>query len=73
MKRMATRTDVARLTESLRVELSGTLENRGHAIVGWYLSDPEMAGPEIERVNLARAGRSAKCSVWISAKFSTSV
>ena len=52
MKRMATRKDVERLAEALRVELSGTLENKGHAIVGWYLSDPEMAEREIERVSL---------------------
>ncbi|MCW2318911.1 intracellular multiplication protein IcmB [Rhodoblastus acidophilus] len=52
MKRMSTRNDIARLSEVLRVELSGTLEGKGHAIVGWYLSDPEMAGVEIERVSL---------------------
>ena len=52
MKRMATRKDIERLSEALRVELSGTLENKGHAIVGWYLSDPEMAEREIERVSL---------------------
>ncbi|SNB85600.1 hypothetical protein SAMN06265338_1681, partial [Rhodoblastus acidophilus] len=40
------------MSEVLRVELSGTLEGKGHAIVGWYLSDPEMAGVEIERVSL---------------------
>src|SRR5208337_1928791 len=53
MKRIATRKDIERLAEALRVELSGTLENKGHAIVGWYLSDPEMAEWEIERVSLA--------------------
>src|SRR5208283_4194253 len=57
MKRMATRKDIERLSEALRVELSGTLENKGHAIVGWYLSDPEMAEREIERVSLASCRR----------------
>ena len=52
MKRMATRADVARLSGSLRIDLSGTLENKGHAIVGWYLSDPDLAAREIERVNM---------------------
>lgn len=52
MKRMATRADIERLSSSLRLDLSGTLENKGHAIVGWYLSDPDQAISEIERVNM---------------------
>ncbi|WP_294537737.1 ATP-binding protein [uncultured Rhodoblastus sp.] len=60
MKRIATRKDIERLSESLRVELSGTLESKGHAIVGWYLSDPEMAESEIERVSLASCRKVGK-------------
>ena len=44
MKRMATRDDITRLANALRLDLSGALESKGHAIVGWYLSDPDMAG-----------------------------
>ncbi len=43
MKRMATRDDITRLANALRLDLSGALESKGHAIVGWYLSDPDMA------------------------------
>jgi intracellular multiplication protein IcmB len=60
MKRMATRDDVTRLANSLRLDLSGALESKGHAIVGWYLSDPDMAAREIERINMdscRRVGR----------------
>ncbi len=52
MKRMATRSDIERLASAMRIDLSGTLENKGHAIVGWYLSDPDLAAREIERVNM---------------------
>ncbi|VTZ48787.1 Intracellular multiplication protein IcmB [Methylocella tundrae] len=52
MKRMATRADIERLAAAMRIDLSGTLENKGHAIVGWYLSDPDLAAREIERVNM---------------------
>ena len=53
MRRMAKRDDVARIATAQRMDLSGALEERGHAIVGWYVSDPEMAGVEIDRLNLA--------------------
>ena len=33
--------------------LSGALERRGHAIVGWYISDPDRSAVEIDRLNLA--------------------
>ena len=47
MKRMATRDDITRLANGLRLDLSGALEAKGHAIVGWYLSDPDVAEREI--------------------------
>jgi intracellular multiplication protein IcmB len=52
MQRMAHRRDIARIAEAMRVELSGALEAKGHAIVGWYISDPDAALVEIERLNL---------------------
>jgi intracellular multiplication protein IcmB len=52
MRRMVTRSDVGRLAEAMRVDISGTLEKAGHAIVGWYASDPDLAAVEIERVNM---------------------
>ena len=36
----------------MRLDLSGALKTKGHAIVGWYISDPDAALVEIERVNL---------------------
>jgi intracellular multiplication protein IcmB len=57
MKRMALREDIERLAAGLRLDLSGTLESKGHAIVGWYLSDPDMAAREIERVNMEACRR----------------
>ena len=53
MQRMAERKDYDANTEAMRLDLSGALENKGHAIVGWYISDPDAALVEIERVNLA--------------------
>ncbi|MGH7119442.1 MAG: ATP-binding protein, partial [Acetobacteraceae bacterium] len=53
MQRMAERKDFGQITEAMRLDLSGALESRGHAIVGWYISDPDAALVEIERVNLA--------------------
>lgn len=52
MRRMATRDDVERLAGAMRVDISGALENKGHALVGWYASDPDLAAVEIERVNM---------------------
>jgi intracellular multiplication protein IcmB len=52
MRRMATRQDVARIATAQRVDLSGSLEGRGHAIVGWFASDPELSAVEINRLNL---------------------
>src|SRR5271165_4566648 len=50
MKRMATRDDITRLSNALRLDLSGALESKGHAIIGWYLSDPDMAAREIGKI-----------------------
>jgi intracellular multiplication protein IcmB len=52
MQRMAERKDFDSITEAMRLDLSGALETRGHAIVGWYISDPDAALVEIERLNL---------------------
>lgn len=53
MQRMAERKDFAVIAEAMRLDLSGALEARGHAILGWFISDPDAALVEIERVNLA--------------------
>jgi intracellular multiplication protein IcmB len=60
MQRMATRADIERAAEALRLDLSGALETGGHAIVGWYASDPDLAGVEIERVNIGACRRVAE-------------
>ena len=52
MQRMAERKDFAGINEAMRLDISGALESKGHAIVGWYISDPDAALVEIERVNL---------------------
>jgi intracellular multiplication protein IcmB len=52
MRRMATRDDVARIATAQRVDLSASLESRGHAIVGFFASDPELSAVEIDRLNL---------------------
>ena len=57
MKRMATRDDITRLANGLRLDLSGALEAKGHAIVGWYLSDPDVAEREIDRINMESCRR----------------
>ena len=44
--------DVDRVATALRVDLSGTLDVRGHALCGFYISDPDAAAGEIARVNL---------------------
>ena len=53
MQRMAERKNFVEITDAMRLDLSGALEARGHAIVGWYISDPDAALVEIERLNLA--------------------
>jgi intracellular multiplication protein IcmB len=54
MRRMATREDVERIAMAMRIDMGGALESRGHAIVGYYVSDPQQAKVEIERVNMAQ-------------------
>ena len=51
-QRMGEREDFARIVEAMRLDLSGALESRGHAIIGWYISDPDAALVEIEQLNL---------------------
>ena len=53
MQRMCDRTDFAGIAEAMRLDLSGALDTRGHAIVGWYISDPDSARVEIEKLSLA--------------------
>lgn len=60
MRRMSTRADIERLANAMRIDVSGTLENSGHAIVGWYGSDPDLAAVEIEWVNMAACREIAK-------------
>ena len=52
MQKMGERKDFAAITEAMRLDLSGALEARGHAIVGFYMSDPDAALVEIENLNL---------------------
>jgi intracellular multiplication protein IcmB len=52
MQRMAERKDFAEITEAMRLELSGALESAGHAIVGYYISDPDAALVEIENASM---------------------
>ena len=51
-RRMLTGADVARIATALRVEISGTLDGRGHAVCASYVSDPDASGVEIARVSL---------------------
>ena len=52
MQRMAERKDFDAINEAMPLDLSGALETRGHAILGWYTSVPDAALVEIERLNL---------------------
>jgi intracellular multiplication protein IcmB len=52
MQRMAERKNFVEITEAMRLEISGTLETRGHAIVGYYISDPDAALVEIENASM---------------------
>src|SRR5271165_20809 len=52
MRRMSTRQDVERIALGQRVDLSGALEERGHAIVGFYISDPESSGVQIDQASI---------------------
>ena len=52
MRRMNTRADIERLAMAQRIEMQSLLENKGHAIVGCYASDPQQSAVEIERITL---------------------
>jgi intracellular multiplication protein IcmB len=52
MQKMGERKDFARIADAMRLDLSGALEERGHAIVGWYISDPDAALVELNNLNL---------------------
>ena len=52
MQRMGEGKDFANIAEAMRLDLSGALESRGHAIQCWYISDPDAALVEIENLNL---------------------
>jgi intracellular multiplication protein IcmB len=60
MRRMSSRKDIERGALAQRVELQSLLENKGHAIVGWYSSDPLQSSVEIERINLSSCRNVAK-------------
>ena len=60
MRRMATRDDIKRIALAQRVDLSGSLEAKGHAIVGFFASDPELSGVEIDRLNMNSCRRVAR-------------
>ena len=49
LRRLTQRADVEAIADSLRVELSGSLDGPGHAIQGWYACDPDLTGMEIAR------------------------
>jgi intracellular multiplication protein IcmB len=49
LRRMTLRSDVEAIAEGLRIDLSGSLENPGHAIQAWYACDPDRSGADIER------------------------
>ncbi len=51
-RRMLTRGDVAGIATALRVEISGTLDRRGHALCASYVSDPDASGAAIARASL---------------------
>ena len=53
MQKMGERDDFMRIAEAMRLDLSGALETAGHAIAGWYISDPDAALVEIEHINLS--------------------
>jgi intracellular multiplication protein IcmB len=62
MQKMAERKDFSRITDAMRLDLSGALEGRGHAIVGWYISDPDAALVEINNLNLTSCRSVARAS-----------
>ena len=59
-RRMLDGADVQRIATALRVEISGTLEEKGHAICAFYISDPDASAAEIARVNLDACREAAR-------------
>lgn len=49
LRRLTQRADVEAIADSLRIELSGSLDGPGHAIQGWYACDPNLTRVEIAR------------------------
>ena len=49
LRRMTLRADVEAIANGLRMEMSGSLENPGHAIQAWYSCDPSLSSAEIGR------------------------
>ena len=59
IRRIPSRDDIARIATAMRLDLSGTLEERGHAIVGWYASDPDLSAVEIDRLSMTACRQAA--------------
>ncbi|WP_034999021.1 ATP-binding protein [Beijerinckia mobilis] len=60
LRRMCTKAEYADMAKAMRLDLSGTLEERGHAIQGFYISDPDLSEREINRVNMTACRTVAK-------------
>ena len=60
MRRMANRDDIRRIAMAQRIDLSGSLETKGHAIVGFFASDPALSAVEIDRLNMDSCRRVAR-------------
>ncbi|WP_291366584.1 ATP-binding protein [Acetobacter sp. UBA5411] len=52
LRRMCSRQDVEELSEQQRIELQGLLDAKGHAMEGWYISDPERADVALNQICL---------------------
>ncbi|KXV49945.1 secretion protein [Gluconobacter albidus] len=52
LRTMCSRADVEALAEQQRIELQSLLESSGHAIEGWYISDPDQAGVAVDLLAL---------------------
>ena len=49
LRKMTLRRDVEVISEALRLDLAGSLDDAGHALQGFFACDPAQSGPEIER------------------------
>ncbi|MBS1058398.1 ATP-binding protein, partial [Gluconobacter kondonii] len=52
LRTMCSRADVEAVAEQQRIELQGLLEGTGHAIEGWYISDPDQARVAVDLLAL---------------------